>query len=170
MRLRPQRLPGDARGSLKLLGSEHVVAWGRGPLGYVVATDRALHLTDPGHLPATITRRVPWDRITRATWVEPVLDIAVQSDISGPIEQMSIRLDESGALPVVVRERVTDSIVVQERVEADGFTARVVARRDSDSGQVRWSVVPDPGTDADDPRVRAALAAALDHLRGQLGV
>ena len=78
---------------------------------------------------------------------------------------------DAGALPSVVKERVNASIVVSRHVELQGERgARLVARRTPGSSELRWSVVFDPGLDPADPDLRASADAALEALRGSLGV
>jgi hypothetical protein len=165
-------LPEPARASLTLVDGERPIAWASGPgssagdPAYVVATDRALHvgaLWSPS--------RIPWDRIVKAGWDDPVLELVVQPQPGGRSEVVRLRIDEAGEVPVVVRERVTASIVVQQHLELDAEKgALAVARRDSDTGELRWAVVFDPGLDPADPRLRARADAALADLRSQLGV
>lgn len=143
---------------------ESVVAWGSIRDGFVVASDRALYGV-PG------LDRIPWDRVVRSSWDDPTVDMVVQPDPAAESFPIRLTLVEHGSLPVVIRERVTSTIIIQDRITfgRDGG-ARVVARRDSDSGEIRWSVVLDGGLDAGDPQVRAAADAALSDLRDSLGI
>ncbi|MEZ5115839.1 MAG: hypothetical protein R2737_06175 [Candidatus Nanopelagicales bacterium] len=166
-------LPPAARESLDLVGGERPIAWGAGPRlagreepPYVVATDRALHV---GALWAP--SRIPWDRISRATWQDPVLELTVQLRPGGRPDTVRLELDDPGEVPVVVRERVQASIVVSQHVPMEGEKgARIVARRDSDTGELRWSVVFDTGLDPRDPDLRARADEALADLRASWGV
>ena len=116
-------------------------------------------------------RRIPWDRVVKAGWADPVLELLVQPEPGGPSSVLRLQLDDPGEIPVVVRERVTASIVVQEHVDLVGQQgARLVARRDCDTGALRWSVVFDAGLDPRDPDLRARANQALRDLRAQLGV
>jgi hypothetical protein len=66
---------------------------------------------------------------------------------------------------------VTASIVLQRHVPLPGRrTARVVGRRPpSGHGEITWLVEYDAGADPADPAVRAAVGAALDRARADIG-
>lgn len=170
MRLRRPGLPAEMRDEVTLERGERPVAWGtaRAAEGIVpiVATDRALHVGPLAH-----PSRLPWDRCIRATWEEPILDLVVQPVPGGPTRSLALRLEDMGELPVVVRERITDSVVAQHHVVLrDGKGVRLVARRVADDGSLRWSVVFDAGLDPRDPALRREADAALLELRSQLGI
>ncbi|HEY7857676.1 MAG TPA: hypothetical protein VIC82_04155 [Candidatus Nanopelagicales bacterium] len=157
------RMPDDVRA---VAGGERVLSYAYDADGAVVlATDVALHL------PQTYgVARLPWDLVVRAGWTTPVLDLTVQLVAGGPAKALAVELPEPGSLPMVVREQVTGSIVVEDHVVLQaGAGARLVARR-TESGEVRWSVVFDKGLDPRDPDLRAAADTALAQLRAQLGV
>lgn len=160
------RLPGTVVGMLGIPREERVVAWGSTSdatqTAYVVATERALYLSSRGE-------RIPWDRISRAGWVEPDLELVV--DGTERPEFMRVHLDDPRDLPAAVHDRVTASVVVSEWVDlANGKGARLVARRASDEDAVRWSVVFDAGLDPADPALRQAADEALRRLRDSLGI
>lgn len=164
------RLPGDVPERVGVRRGEKVVAWGCGPgadvttATYVLATDRALYVEAE-------SERVPWSSISKACWDEPMLDVVVLDDSGRPSRLLHLRIDDARDLPPAVHDRVTASVVVTERVDlGDGAKALLVARRGSDDGQIRWSVVFDAGLDARDPSLRAAADAALAQLRGSLGI
>lgn len=169
MRLRrpamPPRLPGEVVTRLGIPADEKVVAWGSAvDETYVVATDRALYADAVGS-------RTPWSRISRAAWDEPVLTLALIDEAGRAQRPLRLRLEDSRELPPAVHDRVTASVIVSERVDlGGGATALLAARKDSDDGQIRWSVVFDPGLDPTDPELRRAADAALDQLRGSLGI
>jgi hypothetical protein len=150
-----------------LQAGERAIAWAPGPRTregdptYIVASDRALHV-GPWAQPS----RIPWDLVDKATWDEPVLEMTVRARPGAPARPVRLRLEEPGDLPVVVRERVVASVVVQQHVALRGDKgARIVARQGSDDGVVRWSVVFDPGLDPRDPALRAEADEALARLR-----
>ncbi|TAK68959.1 MAG: hypothetical protein EPO13_09375 [Actinomycetota bacterium] len=169
MRLRRRAVPEPVRHRDSLLPGERVLAWATLPRAgrarsYAVATQRALHAEV---LP---TGRVPWDAVVRASWDEPWLDVLV--DVAGAgRRRVRLELTEPGEVPVVVRERVNASIVVAQRVELrDNAGARLVGRRGSDDGVLRWDVVFDAGLDPQDPMLRDLAEAALAELRSGWGV
>lgn len=160
------RVPHEVLTQLSVDGGERVIAWGTdpGPDGtprYLVATDRALYLQ-------ASDERIEWDRITKATWEQPVFDLVI-ADV--PPRRLRVSVADSGDLPAAVHDRVTASVVVSERIDlGDGRGAKAVARRASDVDPIRWSVVFDPGLDPTDPELRAAADRALTDLRQVLGI
>jgi hypothetical protein len=138
----------------------------RGETAYLIASERALYVDDPsGRV------RIPWDRVLKAKWVDPTLEVLTQPGPGGVTRMLRFRLDETGEMPVVVRERVTASIVVTEHVPLDGQRGvRVVARSDSDTGDIRWSMVFDQGLDSSDPDLRSRADEALARVRSQMGI
>jgi hypothetical protein len=157
-RLRTPRLAGGVADSVGVRPGEKVVAWGVNGQEYTLATTKALYANGD---------RIPWHRVSKATWSEPELVVFL---LDGEPARR-IELEDARDLPPAVRDRVTDSVIVSEHVELDGEAgARMVARRDSDDGSVRWSVVFDSGLDPNDERLRGAADAALTRLRSALGV
>ncbi len=164
----PPRLPADAVARLGVPSREKVLAWAESPDALAptiaVATDRALYADG-------LAGRTPWSRISRASWEEPMLTVVVLD--AGGRAQRPIRLEltQSRDLPAAVHDRVTSSVVVSERVDlGGGAKALLAARRDSDTGEIGWSVVFDAGLDPTDPDLRRAADAALGHWRGSLGI
>jgi hypothetical protein len=87
-----------------------------------------------------------------------------------------VLLEEPGRVPEAVRERVTASIVVSERVDlglgedaGDGPAARITGRRPPQGGELRWVVTFDHGADPDDPALRAAADRELARIRAWYG-
>jgi hypothetical protein len=162
------RLPREAIAALGIPSGEKVVAWGSskggasGEIAVSAATDRALYLQSRGE-------RLPWDRISKASWDEPILELVVaEAGVSRIVRE---RIDQSADLPAAVHDRVTASVVVSERVDLGGGAgALMVARRASDVDDIRWTVVFDPGLDPNDPALRAAADEALSRLRSALGI
>ena len=173
MRIMPKlggRLPGSVLAMLRVGPGEKVVAWGASTAGdptqstVAAATHRALYLQSTGE-------RLPWDTIIRATWEEPVLQLTITDGAGGPPRVLAVELDQSRDLPAAVHDRVTASVVVSERVDLGGGAgALMVARRGSDDGVIRWSVVFDVGLDPADPDLRQAADEALTRLRDSLGI
>lgn len=166
----PPRLPAGVADALGVRPGEKVIAWGAGPgadvtqAAFVVATTRALYTQATGE-------RVPWHRVSKAAWDEPILDLVLLDDGGQPSRPLRIRLDDAKDLPPAVHDRVTDSVLISDRVELGaGAGALLVARRDSDDGSIRWAVVFDAGLDPADPQLRAAVDEALGRLRESLGI
>ena len=137
---------------------ERIVAWAQGRTGLLVATDRALY---------GIGDRLPWHRITRAQWQEPILEV-VTAD--APPQHLRITLVDVRDLPHAIHACVTESVVVSERLDLGEGRGALAAARRTDTGEIAWSVVFDPGLDPADPALRAAADAALADLRAALGI
>jgi hypothetical protein len=166
----PDRLPGTVASMLGIRPGEKVVAWGSTPGAdatqtlFTAATDRALYLQEIGE-------RLPWDRISKATWEEPWLELVVVDEAGQPARLVRVGIDEARDLPAAVHDRVTASVVVSEHVDLGGGAgARLVARRGSDEDVIRWSIVFDSGLDHADPALRRAADLALADLRSALGI
>ncbi|MGH3096834.1 MAG: hypothetical protein ACRDMV_12650 [Streptosporangiales bacterium] len=129
--------------------------------GHLVATDQALHVpAGEGY------ERIGWERVEQAEWSESELHLRVL----GERRARTYAVDQPGLLPEVVQERVTASIVVNERVWLDGQRGvRIVARRRPDAEELSWSLVFDRGLDPADPNVRRAAEDVLATIRDQTG-
>lgn len=158
-----RRPPAEVRNVVP--SGERVLAWGRvTPAGVAVATDAALYLSIGD------TVRLAWDLVTKATFSEAaVLVVEGRPEPNARDRAWRVVLEEPGALPTVVYERVTSSVVVSERVALRGeLGARIVARRAGEG--LRWTVTFDAGLDPRDPVLRAEADEALAELRATLGV
>ena len=65
--------------------------------------------------------RIGWEAIDGVTYSEGVMTVTlVPSEVGGTRAKLRIRLADSAQLPIVVRDRVTSSIVVNEHITIDG--------------------------------------------------
>ena len=108
---------------------ERVVAWGSSPGAdatqtmFAAATDKALYLQATGD-------RLPWDRISKATWNDPMLELVVVDEAGQSTACSASTVEDARDLPAAVHDRVTASVLVSERVDlGDGAGALMVARR-----------------------------------------
>lgn len=160
---RHRQLVADA----EVLPGERVLAHARTPSGAPVAvTAEALYLPQR----SGDVRRVAWDHVSYAAWEAPVLEVLE----AGATVPARVLLEEPGRVPEAVRERVTSSIVVSERVVLvagpDGDEgARISGRRIPDSTDLHWTVTFDPGLDPADPVLRAAADRELGRMREWYG-
>ena len=147
-----------------LPSDERLLAWGSTPGGaFVVASNRALYLPDVGG-----ATRVPYETVQTASWDDPVLNVVLVGEDG---RHRLVRLEETGDLPAVVRERVTSTVLVTERVALSGAAgALVIARRPPESDDVLWQVIFDAGLDAGDQRLRADAADAVARVRASTGL
>ena len=160
-----KEVPKAALANIELPKGERAVAAGHCNAGFVVATQNALYLQ------AVEPKRIPWSTITRATWDEPELRMVLNPKAGGTSDLIVLRFDDTGELPTTIRERVTATIVMQERILLDGDRgAMFIARRGSDDGEIVWNVVFDSGLDPTHPVLRQRAEESLEQLRSQLGI
>ncbi len=130
----------------------------------VVATNRALYLQ-------STKERIRWDALSKAIWAEPILTLTLIDDTGQVVGERVVELGRATDLPAAIHDRVTDSVIVSERADlGDGAAAMLVARRNSDSGQITWSVVLEAGLDPSDPKLMARAGMELAQLRTALGI
>lgn len=150
---------------------ERVLAAGEAEDGtWLLGTRDRLVLVDPDGgvilLPWEQVHRADWDMETSALRVEPVQDWGL------PVERWSFVLDDPDTLLTLVRERVTASVVLQQRIDLDrrrGFS--VVARRaPARGGEITWAYEFDAGVDPSDPAVQIVAEAALRDAKDSLGL
>ena len=157
------RLPKEQSQAVGVRRGEKIIAWAMGATNAVVATDQALYLDE--------STRLTWSQITKASWEEPFLDLVVEGTATSSAIPQRIRkqLDNARDLPRAVNAKVTESVVISERIELDtGVIAQFIARRDGDA--ISWSVVFESGVDPQDPSLRASADRALTELRAALGI
>ena len=155
------------------------VAPGGADAPWLVATTRALWLPAEGRLPGeaglpgdTEPRRLPWESIARVTWRDDVFTVVEAGPDGGPLADRTsvFRLVDAKGFPDAVHDRVTASVVWSQHHRLRGSAGvRVLARR-TESGQVVWSLVYDPGVDPLDPVLSARAEALLAESRSELGV
>jgi hypothetical protein len=135
---RTPKLPGDIRSQLELSPKERVLAWADDGNGRaVVASETALHLQ---RHPPTYSR-FSWNQIEHASYEGGVMTIALTPDLGSA--SLRVPVGESRELPVVVRDRVTSSVVVDRFVPIEGdLGVRIIGRR-GDHGLV-WRMDLDP--------------------------
>ena len=128
----------------------------------VVATDRGLRL--PG------AERLDWPDVERASWARPVLTVLRVAAVAGAGERRSVRLEDEGDLPDVVRSAVTGSVGWSSHYRlGPAGGVRVVGRRRPGLDLLDWQLVYDAGTDLDDPDVQAQAAELLLVARRTVG-
>ena len=132
------------------------------PDGWAVASSERLVCTAPD-----LAER--WVTVLGASWAEPVLEVSLWRPTGVVVQRL--RLLDGEVLPQVVRERIMQSLVVQQHVKISGRAGvRFLARRDPVTDEVTWQRVLDPGLDGADPAVRAKIDEALAVLRDTYGV
>lgn len=148
---------------LQLRPKERVLAWADDGAGRaVVASETALHAQrNPPEY-----SRYGWEQIEHVTYDAGVLTV----DLVPQQGSASLRIPVGDAprLPVVVRDRVTASVLIDRFVPLRGDAGvRVVARRSVD-GQVAWRTVLDADL-ANDPAAKRSADEALNDVRAEIG-
>jgi hypothetical protein len=118
--------------------------------------------------------RLPWEQVERATWDRESEQLVVveTADFGRPEPTHRATLPDPERLLELIRERVTASIVVKLFEPVDGRRGVTVAGRRSphSDAPVAWSVLVDPGLDADAAPVRAAAERALGAAQSEIGL
>jgi hypothetical protein len=161
------RLPDSARAALS---GDRPLAWAADDVdGWVVGSRDRLHLVGADGSAESWgweeVHRADWDKETETLTVEPVEEYAA------PVVRHVRHLPEPGDLVPLVRERVTATIVVQQRVPVSGKKGfRVIGRRPPTGGEVVWAFELDEGLDPDDPVVQEATRRALVEAQASVGL
>jgi hypothetical protein len=148
-----------------------VLAWVQATDGtYLAGTRDALHLVSG----ADDVETLRWELVQRADWdaEEHALTVERLEDYGRPVTPRTFQLDEPGSLLTLLRERVSASIVVQQRVVVHGKKGLVVIARRPPSapGPITWAYELDAGVDPSDPEVMARAEAALREAQESLGL
>jgi hypothetical protein len=156
-----ERLPDDVRALVP--SGDRLLAWcDSEPEGRLLAT--TCRLIAP---PAAVD--VSWVEVLAAAWDDPILEVTLWRP-SAPAN-VALRLRNGGVLPQVVRERIMQSLLVQQHVRLVGnLGVRLLARRDPATDETFWQRVFDVGIDPQDPEIRASVAAAQMNLTEVYGV
>jgi hypothetical protein len=162
MKWRRSSLDPEVKDQLELRPREKVLAWVDDGFGRaVVASETALHLqrTPPSY------SRFGWEQVERASYDSGTLTVVLVPEQGSAA--LRIPVGDERELPVVVRDRVTATVVVNRFVPLRGDAGvRIVGRRRED-GQVQWRSELDPGL-ADDPGARQEAAHALEEVRAEV--
>lgn len=153
------------RPGVDVAAGEKVLAWAETGDGEVVAGTRdALYLDGA---------RLPWEQVESADWdrEHERLRVSEVGTWGEPRPVHTFTLTEPGNLLVLVRERVTASVVLQRHVPYAGRRGlRVIARRAPRGDRpLAWFVEYDEGVEPDDPDVQATVEAALAAARDEVG-
>lgn len=163
MRWRQPPLEADVRERLDLGPKERILAWVDDGAGRpVVASEAALHVQ---RVPPEYSR-LGWEQIERASYDSGVLTVVLGPELG--TATLRIPVGEGRDLPVVVRDRVTASVVVDRFVALDEAAGvRIVGRRGADR-KVTWRLDLDPGLEAS-PEAVLASQEALAEAQAEVG-
>mgnify|MGYP007090087175 CR=1 FL=1 len=142
-------------------GSKNLVEVTTSSGAIVTASRESLSISEPA-----VT--LPWYSVVSAVWEAPVLKVLATYD--GKPLKLDLEIPNPKRLPEVVRERVTDSVIITERRTLPaGVGATFVARRHP-GDEVAWAVVFDSGVDSADPALQEQASELLSELRSTLGI
>jgi hypothetical protein len=135
-----------------------ILAWARGPDGYVIGSPAALSWGEQEW------SDVGWHEIERGGWNA---ETARLSWVLYGGRRGSVGLDDPGRLPELFRERISASIAVERFVPIAGDRGVIVtARRDLGAdGQISWHSTLTRGLTWQTDGVRAVADEALTRLR-----
>jgi hypothetical protein len=167
-------LPPAITAAVPLAKGERVLAFGidDNTGGYVVATTFALVVVSSNTETATPERAVRrrWLFVDAGSWEPETATLTVTWTDGGRAGQWCFR-DQPTLLPETLRERVQASVVIATRLNlGDRRTGRVAIRQDFETRELIAQTILGRYTRADDPEVQAHVAAALAHLRDQVGL
>lgn len=157
MKLRRQRPP-NIEG---LEQGERVLAAASGPDGDVAATTRRLLLRDTS---------IEWTRVETASWDgdAELLVVTEVPDARGQRRRHRVALESPQRLVDVVREQVTQSVVISRHIAVDGRRGVRVTGRRTPADDIVWTAALDSGIDLRDPATKARVDAAVALVRNEV--
>jgi hypothetical protein len=153
-----RRGPGQIDGLEK---GERVLAAAAGPDGEVVATTHRLRLRDTS---------VEWSRVETASWDgdAELLVVTEVPDARGHRTRHRVALESPQRLVDVVREQVTQSVVISRHIPVDGRRGVRVTGRRTAADEIVWTAALDSGIDLRDPDTKARVDAAVALVRNEV--
>jgi hypothetical protein len=165
--------------------NERVLAWARArgsEDAVVVVTNYGLWLPGASAPDAEgalgATARLGWHEIHKAAWAEGTLTVTGSSatpgadySISADVPPITVRIEDPGAVPRRVRERVNASVAFTSAYPVPGGgSARVVARRVAGRDGLTWSVRFEGAAtkNQDDPGVRAVVDQSVADAKASI--
>lgn len=135
---------------------------------WVVGTDRAMYLPESGGS----YHRIPWEQVEHAGWERDaeVLRVTGTAPLGETLPVWVLRFEQPDQrLLALVRERISASVVVEQRVALGNGGVRVIARRRPGSADdLVWAVAFDDALDPSDPETLAAAEQALASVRSEV--
>ncbi|SEF18663.1 hypothetical protein SAMN04488561_6729 [Jiangella alba] len=140
---------------------ERVLASGSGPDGHVAATTHRLLLRDTS---------IPWTAVETASWDgdAELLVVTEVPDARGRRARHRVALESPRRLVDVVREQVTQSVVISRHIPVDGRRGVRVTGRRTPSDDLAWTVQVDSGIDLRDPATKSRVDAAVALVRNEV--
>lgn len=168
--LRHPAVPADVAAAIAPEGHEKLLAWAvDDATGVTVVTGRhRLYAVAPGDDGPKLALSRPWHLVDAGLWSEDGSLRVTWVDGERPARFV---LAEPGQLPETLRERVQASVVLAESVDLGRRrTARVVVRKDLETGALLSQAVLGEGARSTDPGVSEQVRAGLARVREQVGL
>jgi hypothetical protein len=171
-RLWPRRpadgIPEAPRHAVADVRGERVIAWGTdGRTGNAVAAGRAHLYVATGE--GQVVLDVPWHLVETGRWDHDDMVLVVSFVDGRPDARWA--LGDDARFTVAFRERVQASVVLSEAVDlGPRRSARVVVRRNLDTGALFGQTILGRGVRRSDPGVEERTRAALARLKEQAGL
>ena len=162
-----RRIPAEIGAAVELDRGERSLAWTTDMAGrHIVATDHDLILQrNP-----PVYERIGWESIDQASYADGELSLTLVPTNDEPAARLRIPVGDDTRLAVVIRDRVTSSIVVNQHMMLEGRRGlRVVARRRFGDPRLRWGYVADSGTTLDQT-LRAAADDLVEQVQRESGL
>jgi len=160
-------IPTEIGAAVDLDRGERPLAWTTDTAGrHIVATDHDLILQrNP-----PVYERIGWESIDQASYADGVLTLILVPTEGKPPARLRIPVGDDTKLAVVIRDRVTSSIVVNQHMVLEGNRGvRVVARRRFGESTLRWGYVADSGLTVDQT-LRDAADDLVEQVQRESGL
>jgi hypothetical protein len=166
---RPGRTAAAIRAGAPIARGERVLGLTRGPGGTTAAaTVHAIYLRRG--LSGSWSR-LGWDEVGRVGWDEDTRVLTLTRLRGDGPPCMAVSLPRRSALPELVRERVTWTVLASVPVLSRGqVCGRLSARRSPGDDRIRWVLTLAGSAASDDPGLHARVPGAIAELEAELGL
>lgn len=140
---------------------ERVLAWARSTSGQIVATTQlGMHILGrDGH------RMIGWHQISKGVWRDGILTVTESAEVDdqqiADKEPWGLQFTEPGNVPVVLRERVEQSIVAARYCRISSGSVWLIGRKIPGQNGLHWQYRPDPEVDPHDLQTHAEIAQLI---------
>ena len=144
--------------------SDRLLAWTNHQTGLIAASDH--HLVSISDLANCV---IPWESSLQAKWQPPNLTLVTKVDSDSSINSQTWILDSPGQMPLVVRDRVTATVVIDRLLELKSAgRVRFIARRKGEL--IEWITVAEDDQSLDGQSGAIEVSLALNQLRAAFGI
>jgi hypothetical protein len=144
--------------------SDRLLAWAHHQTGLIAASDRNLvSISD------STTCVTPWESSLQAKWQPPNLTLITKVDSDSSINSQTWILDSPGQIPLVVRDRVTATVVIDRLLELKtAGRVRFIARRKGE--RIEWITLAEDDQSLGAESGASEVAVALNQLKAAFGI